>query len=91
MGANTRANGKKTKQMEKVNSGMPMVMSMKAIGLTTKLTVMGCISMLMGQDIWASGKKTSKMGKELNNGQMEANIKASIWTGRNMDMERTSG
>ena len=51
MAANTRANGNKTKQMEKVNSGTLMEMSMKETGSATKLTVMGCISMLMGRDI----------------------------------------
>ncbi len=91
MAANTRANGIKTKQMEKGNSGTPMAMSTRATGLTTKLTVMGCISMLMGQDTWVNGKKTSNVGKVLSSGQMEANIKASIWTARNKGTERTSG
>jgi hypothetical protein len=43
---------------------MPMAISMKAIGIMIKLTVMGSICMRMGQHTQEIGSKTNKREEE---------------------------
>ena len=63
MEANTRASGRTIEQMERVSSGMQMVMCMRGTGRTTKLTVMVSTSTQTGHAIWVSGAMISKTAR----------------------------
>ena len=64
MEPNMKESGKMIKPMATVNLPMPMAMSMKATGATTKLTGMGSICMRTERHTQEIGLKTSKRGEE---------------------------
>ena len=61
MEASMKVNGTTTRPMVRDSSGTQTVMSMRAIGRTTKLTATDSISMPTELDTWVSGAMTSKM------------------------------
>ena len=77
--------------MARDSSGMLMATSTKVIGKMTKLTVMDCISMLMEQNTWDSGKTTCSMEEGRKLGPTAPSMRVTTGKDASMDKANTLG
>lgn len=75
MEPNMKESGLKIRLMERENSGMQMVTFTRENGKMTRLTVLGSTSMLMEQDMKATGRMIFRMELVLKLGMMDRNTK----------------
>lgn len=75
MEPNMKESGLKIRLMERENSGMQMVTFTRENGKMTRLTVLGSTSMLMEQDMKATGRMIFRMELVLKLGMMDQNTK----------------
>jgi hypothetical protein len=73
------------KPMEGVDLFMQMVMFTKENGVMTKQMALEFISIWMGHSMRVSGRKTNRMERELNDGQMELVMKETTFRERKME------
>ena len=79
-----KANGPRTEQTAKVNSGMLMEIFMKATGRTIKQMDMGCTNMLTVQSTLVNGRMTCNMDEDKKLGLMAPSMKVSIMKVKSM-------
>lgn len=75
MEPNMKESGLRIRLMERENSGMQMVTFTRENGKMTRLTVLGSTSMLMEQDMKATGRMIFRMELVLKLGMMDRNTK----------------
>ena len=86
-----KANGPRTEQTAKVNSGMLMEIFMKATGRTIKQMDMGCTNMLTVQSTLVNGRMTCNMDEDKKLGLMAPSMKVSIMKVKSMGRELING
>ena len=79
-----KANGPRTEQTAKVNSGMLTEIFMKATGRTIKQMDMGCTNMLTVQSTLVNGRMTCNMDEDKKLGLMAPSMKVSIMKVKSM-------
>lgn len=79
-----KANGPRTEQTAKVNSGMLTEIFMKATGRTIKQMDMGCTNMLTVQSTLVNGRMTCNMDEDKRLGLMAPSMKVSIMKVKSM-------
>ena len=79
-----KANGPRTEQTAKVNSGMLTEIFMKATGRTIKQMDMGCTNMLTVQSTSVNGRMTCNMDEDKRLGLMAPSMKVSIMKVKSM-------